>query len=48
VGRSLHNFDTVYRVGETVRPHQFDPDRWHECAGGIHFFITREEAADYS
>jgi hypothetical protein len=24
-----------------------NPDRWQECAGGIHFFITREEAEAY-
>ena len=25
----------------------FNEDRWNECAAGIHFFITREEAIDY-
>ena len=35
----------VYRVGETVRPTEpFNTDRWNECAAGIHFYITREEA----
>jgi Family of unknown function (DUF5758)/Pentapeptide repeats (8 copies) len=38
----------AYRAGETVRPlGPFNTDRWDECASGIHFFITREEAEDY-
>ena len=40
-----HNF--VYRVGETVHVDSFDEDRRNECAPGIHFFITRQEAVDY-
>ena len=42
---SQHDEDFAYRVGETVTPTEsFDPDRWNECAAGIHFYITREEA----
>lgn len=37
----------IYRVGETVKVSNFDDDRTHECAPGIHFFITRQEAVDY-
>ena len=37
----------IYRVGETVEVADFDEDRTHECAPGIHFFITRQEAVDY-
>lgn len=37
-----HNF--VYKVGQTVEVPDFDPDRWHECAPGIHHFMTRREA----
>ena len=37
----------IYRVGETVEVQNFDEDRTHECAPGIHFFITRKEAVDY-
>lgn len=37
----------IYRVGETVEVADFDEDRTHECAPGIHFFITRHEAVDY-
>ena len=36
-----------YRKGETVTVEDFDPDRWNECAPGIHFFITRIEAVEY-
>ena len=38
---------TVYRVGERVHCHEWDEDRWNECSGGIHFFITRCEAENY-
>ncbi|KLO25874.1 hypothetical protein ABW16_21395 [Mycolicibacter heraklionensis] len=42
---SRHDPDFAYRVGETVTPTEpFDTDRWNECAAGIHFYITREEA----
>ena len=38
----------IYRKGETVEPaNGFDDNRWNECAPGIHFFITREEAENY-
>lgn len=33
-----------YRVGETVRAHKWCEDFVKECAAGIHFYITREEA----
>ena len=44
---SQHDENFVYRVGETVRVDDFDDDRRNECAAGIHFFITRQEAVDY-
>lgn len=37
----------IYRVGKTVSVKYFEKDRWDECAPGIHFFITRQEAVDY-
>ena len=45
----LSTFDdiTQYRAGETVRCHKWNPNRFNECSGGIHFFLTRKEAADY-
>lgn len=36
-----------YTIGETVKPSGFDPDRWKECAPGIHFFMEREAAARF-
>jgi len=44
---SDHDRSFIYRVGETVEVADFDDDRTHECAPGIHFFITRQEAVDY-
>jgi hypothetical protein len=40
-----HKFE--YKLGEVVSVPNFNPDRWEECAEGIHFFITREEAEIY-
>ena len=40
-----HSF--VYKVGETVEVPDFDPNRFNECSTGIHFFVTRKEAASY-
>ena len=39
--------DFVYNVGEMVSVDNFEEDRFIECAPGIHFFITREEAVNY-
>ena len=47
VGISTHNNLTAYRKGETVKCDQWNEDRWTECGGGIHFFITRAEAEAY-
>ena len=44
---SNHDKTFVYRVGEIVSIDNFDTNRWNECAPGIHFFITRQEAVDY-
>ena len=44
---SQNDPDFAYRVGETVVVEGFDDDRWKECAPGIHFFITRDEAVAY-
>ncbi len=47
VGISTHDSKTTYRKGETVTCNKWDEDRWTECGGGIHFFITRVEAENY-
>lgn len=44
---SEHDTDFTYKKGETVHVENFDTNRWNECAPGIHFFITRIEAAEY-
>lgn len=45
--RSGWKFDFIYSVGEVVEVKDFDTNRWNECAPGIHFFVTRQEAVDY-
>lgn len=39
--------ETIYKVGEIVRPDFWDGNRWNECSNGIHFFMTRDEAVRY-
>ena len=38
----------VYEVGKMVYPDNFDEDRWNECSHGIHFFINKQDAINYS
>ena len=38
----------IYRVGETIEVPDFDDNRWNECSAGIHFFINKEMAKQYS
>ena len=45
---SSYKSSVVYRVGETVTCDKWNEDRWEECSGGIHFFITRIEAENYN
>ena len=45
--RSNYSKEFVYRVGEVAEVPNFDDNRWNECAAGIHFFVTREEAVKY-
>ena len=48
VGYSTHDGGkTAYRVGEIVRCDTWNENRWLECGGGIHFFLTRAEAEAY-
>ena len=44
---SKHDPSFVYKVGEIVSVDNFESNRWKECAPGIHFFITRQEAVEY-
>ena len=40
-------YRTNYKVGEYVYPHLYDDNPLHECSGGIHFFINKQDAIDY-
>ncbi|MDB0584970.1 DUF5758 domain-containing protein [Bifidobacterium adolescentis] len=44
---SGYDTDFTYQKGETIHVEDFDTNWWEECAPGIHFFITRIEAAEY-
>ena len=45
---SDYDEDFTYTNGFMVEPTEpFCENRWEECASGIHFFITREEAVAY-
>jgi len=47
VGISQHDNTTEYRLGKIVRCDRWEENRWIECGGGIHFFLTRIEAESY-
>lgn len=44
---SDHDATFIYRIGKIVTVDDFDNNRWRECAPGIHFFITRQEAVNH-
>jgi hypothetical protein len=44
VGISQHDGKTEYRAGARVTPHMWESDWQQECAGGVHFYISRLEA----
>jgi len=46
-GISMHDGVTKYTKGETIKCDKWEENRWIECGGGIHFFITRAEAENY-
>ena len=48
IAHSIYDRNFIYRVGETIEVKNFDKNRFETCAPGIHFFITRKEAVDYS
>ena len=45
---STYDRDFVHKVGETIKPNNWDENRWAECSSGVHFFITRWEAENYN
>ena len=46
-GISSHDRKTIYAPGSRVTCDKWDENWQEECAGGIHFFITRIEAENY-
>ena len=46
---AFSNYDDkfIYHVGNTVSVPDFDEDRFHECAPGIHFFMDKVSAENY-
>ena len=44
---SEYDKNFIYEVGKTIEVTDFNENRWNECAKGIHFFISRQEAIDY-
>jgi hypothetical protein len=47
-GISKHDNKTTYVKDEIVRCDKWEEDRFVECGGGIHFFLTRIEAENYN
>ena len=45
---SSHDNKTEYVIGKKTHCDEWSEDWQTECAGGIHFFITRLEAEGYS
>ena len=45
--RSNYDETFLYKKGEIVEVKDFDDNRWEECAAGIHFFMSKQEAVDY-
>ena len=45
--QSLADPNFIYRVGQMVYAKNFNPDRWVDSTGGIHFFMLREESIEY-
>lgn len=44
---SQYDHSFVYEINKEVSAPDFDENRWHECAPGIHFFMSEKEALDY-
>ena len=44
---SQYDHSFVYEINKEVSVPDFDENRWHECAPGIHFFMSEKEALEY-
>ena len=47
IATSTYREDFKYEINKIVQVEDFNENRFEECAPGIHFFITRDEAVDY-
>ena len=49
IDKAFSTFDSsfIYKKGEVVEVKDFELDRWKECAPGIHFFLSFDEAKNY-
>ena len=45
---NMHYVKTAYTVGEMVYPDSYNSDRWKKYSNGIHFFMSKEEAVNFS
>ena len=45
--KGLHD-GTLYTIGARITCHEWNEDWTQECAGGIHFYITRIEAENHN
>ena len=45
---SIMDFDFKYTINEMIYPDSFDDNWQDECSNGIHFFINKHEARDYT
>lgn len=44
---SQYDHSFVYEINKEISVSDFDENRWHECAPGIHFFMSEKEALEY-
>jgi hypothetical protein len=44
---SYSSAKTLYEVGKTIHPDEYDSDPRIDCSNGIHFFLTRQEAKEF-
>ena len=47
-GKDTYSGTTSYAKGTLITPDKYDPDPRVECSHGVHFWITRTEAEEYS
>ena len=47
VTSSYNGIEAVYSIGKRTYCHEWDENRWNECSGGIHWFLTKEEAESW-